>query len=164
MGGGGERLCPVGGRHGGLKEERAGDIVDGADRTFSLAVLGGCVRAREAKADAVLGEEGGDGGVYEFRAVIRLHGNDGTRELSAGIGDEICEMCSGVRFLAQGKGPHKMRIVINNHEIVFEAGITKHGRCPKITVYQCKRSGTYCMGPSEGQAHMFAKLTSMANM
>ena len=114
---------PVGGRHGGLKQERTSDIIDRADRALSLSVLGGCVWAREAKADPVRGKEGGDGGVDELSSVIGLHSDDGAGELCACIGDKGDEMIGSVRLAAQWKSPHKMRKIINNDKIVLQTRI-----------------------------------------
>jgi hypothetical protein len=71
------RFGPVGWRHGRLKEERASNIIDRADGALGFAVLGGGVRAGEAKANAVGREVGGDGGVEKLSPVVGLHGNEG---------------------------------------------------------------------------------------
>ena len=44
----GECLDPVGGRHGGLKQQGANNIIDGANNVFSFTVLWRGVRAGHA--------------------------------------------------------------------------------------------------------------------
>jgi len=52
----GKGLDPIGGRHGGLKQQGANNIINRANNAFSFTILGRGVRARHAKMNA-LGEE-----------------------------------------------------------------------------------------------------------
>jgi len=56
-----------------MEEHGANGIIKGADYTFGLAVLGGCVGAGEAEVSAASGKELGGGGVKEFSAIISLN-------------------------------------------------------------------------------------------
>ena len=47
--GGRQSFCPIGGRHGGMDQEGANCIVQGAQHAFGLAILSGGVRARSAE-------------------------------------------------------------------------------------------------------------------
>jgi hypothetical protein len=127
-------FSPIRWRHRGLKEECAGDIVEGANGAFGLSVLSGGVGAREAEPNAMCGEEGGDRGVNKFSAIVGLHSNKRPRELSVNMGDKSNECGGGVRLLAQRKSPHKVREIINDHKIVFKTGIAQNRRCPQITM------------------------------
>ena len=49
----GKGLNPVGGRHGGLKQQVANDIIYRANNTFSFTVLRRSVRAGHAEMDAL---------------------------------------------------------------------------------------------------------------
>ena len=79
-------------------------------------------------------EEGGDGRVEKLGSVIGLEGDNRERKLGVGIGDEVEDSNGGVGFAAKRKGPHKMRVIIDNDEVVFETRITKNGRSPQIAV------------------------------
>ena len=46
---GSQSFRPVGGRHGGMDQEGANCIVQGAQHAFGLAILSGGVRARGAE-------------------------------------------------------------------------------------------------------------------
>ena len=84
--------------------------------------------------DAVAREESGDRGVDELGSIVGLHSNYGKVELGVDVGDEVEDSGGGVRFMAERKRPHKMRVFIDNNKVVFKTRNTKNGRCPQITV------------------------------
>ena len=69
----GKGLNPVGGRHGGLKQQGANDIIYRANNTFSFTVLGRGVRAGHAKMNALGEEERPSAGVIKLLPVVALN-------------------------------------------------------------------------------------------
>ena len=76
--------------------------------------------------DAVAGKELDKGGVNKLVAVVCLELHYMKVELYACIGDEVNEKITCVGFPAEWVGPHKMRKIINNDQIIFEAGVTSN--------------------------------------
>jgi len=66
----GKGLNPVGGRHGGLKQQGANDIIYRANNTFSFTVLRRGVGARHAEMDALAEKEGAGAGVIKLAPVV----------------------------------------------------------------------------------------------
>ena len=66
----------------------------------------------------MVGEKCTDGEVIEFLPVVGLYSIDGTTELYRHIGEKGEEGGGNVRFPTKRKGPHKMRVVIENNKIV----------------------------------------------
>ena len=64
------------------------------------------------------GEKIADGGVVEFFPVITLQGEDGMTKLRRHVRVEGGKCGSNIRLLTQYKGPHKMRVVIQDNKII----------------------------------------------
>ena len=160
----GDNFRPITGRHGRLEEEGSSNVINRAYCTLCLPVLCRGIGAGKTKANAMFGKEGGYGRVDKLCPVVGLHSNYGTRKLSASVGDEVDKVVGGVRFALQRKSPHVMGKIVNNNEVILQTRVAKNRRCPEFTMYQLKWCNTYCSRPSEGQAHMFAKLTCVAYM
>ena len=79
-------------------------------------------------------EEGRDGGVKKFGAIVSLHGHNGKVKLGASIGNKINYGVGRVGFPSKREGPHIVRVVINDNKIIFKTRITKNRRCPQITM------------------------------
>jgi hypothetical protein len=135
IGGRSNSFSPVRWGHRRLEKERAGDVVNGAYSTFGLAVLSRGIGARKAEADTMFGKKRGDGGVNELSTVVGLHSNKGPRKLCVHEGNKSDKCVGGVRFAPKRKGPHEVRKIIDNHEIVLKPRITQNRGCPKITMY-----------------------------
>ena len=56
----------------GLDKKGTYDVVSGAKKSFCLAILGLCMRTREAAGNPIRGEESTEGGVDELTAVVAL--------------------------------------------------------------------------------------------
>jgi hypothetical protein len=59
-------------------------------------------------------------------------------ELGGYPGKEVCESGESVRLQSQGKSPKKMRIIVQNHQIIFVSRKTDYMGGPKITMNQVK--------------------------
>ena len=101
----GESLNPVKGRHGGLKQQGANDIIYGANNTFSFTVLRRGIRAGHAKMNAPRKEESASAGVVKLFAIIALNGLDASAKLGGGVGEEVGDRDESVRFKAKRKSP-----------------------------------------------------------
>jgi len=69
----GKSLDPIGGRHGGLKQQGANNIINRANNAFSFTILGRGVRARHAKMNALGEEERPSAGVIKLLPVVALN-------------------------------------------------------------------------------------------
>ena len=69
----GKSLDPIGGRHGGLKQQGANNIINRANNAFSFTVLGRGVRARHAKMNALGEEERPSTGAIKLLPVVALN-------------------------------------------------------------------------------------------
>ena len=101
----GECLDPVGGRHGGLKQQGANDIIYGANNTFSFTVLRRGVGTRHSKMNAPSDEESASAGVIKLFAIVALNGLDASAKLGGGVGEEVGDRAESVRFKAKRKSP-----------------------------------------------------------
>lgn len=68
-GGRGQSVSPKPERHGGMEQEGAGDVVEGAESTLGTPVLGGRVGAGQAELDAMRSKESPASMVVEFTAM-----------------------------------------------------------------------------------------------
>lgn len=84
------------------------DIVGGAKHALGLAILRGCVGARETIHDTVGGEECAKRGVDKFAAIVTLHTFDESMKLGEYVGEETLQGRGCLGFMAQGKGPRVM--------------------------------------------------------
>ena len=66
----------------------------------------------------MVGEKCTDGEVIEFLPVVSLESMDGTTELCRHIRVKGEESGGNVRFPTKRKGPHKVRVVMENNKIV----------------------------------------------
>ena len=66
----------------------------------------------------MVGEKCTDGEVIEFLPVVGLKSKSGTTKLCRHIGVKGEESGGNVRFPMKRKGPHKVRVVIENNKIV----------------------------------------------
>ena len=136
--GGVESLSPVASWKGSLEQQRAHDIVGGADHALSLAVLGGGVGTRHPELDAVGEKEGARGGVVELAAVITLDSFDDAIELSGHPREKVRKSGERVRLQTQRKSPRIVRAIIKNDRIILIARYTDNRGSPQITVYEIK--------------------------
>jgi hypothetical protein len=137
--GGGESFDPIGGRHGGVNQKRANNIVQCAKHALSLAVLSRCVRARGAEKDAAASQEGSGGIVEELSAIICLKTAHRKTELCVSVSNKLNNVCVNFRFVAKRKRPAIMCIIINYHKIKFIARNTRNWRGPDITMNKFER-------------------------
>ena len=72
-----------------MEKKCAGDVVEGAEGAFGLAVLGRGVGTGHAKVDAMASEKFDQGGVDKFGAIVGLEGDYGEVKLRACIGNEV---------------------------------------------------------------------------
>ena len=98
MGGGLQGLNPIRGRHGGLEEERANDVVHAPDHTLGTAILGGCIGAGHAKVNAVSAKKCARARVVELFAIVALDGFDRSPKLCVHKGEEVSESRKSVGF------------------------------------------------------------------
>ena len=96
----GECLDPVGGRHGGLKQQGANNIIDGADNALSFTILRRGVGAGHAEMDALSEEKGPSAGIVELLAIVALNGLHRGTKLSGDVGDEVGKRAVSVRLEA----------------------------------------------------------------
>jgi len=114
-----ESLDPVGWRHGGLKQQGANNIIDGANNAFSFTILRRSVGAGHAEMNAAGEEECPGAGVVKLASVVTLDSFHRCGELCGGGGDEPGKSAESVRFEAQRKSPQVMSAVIKNNQIIF---------------------------------------------
>ena len=92
-------LHPITSRKRRLKEKATYHVGSGANDTFARTVLSIIVGIREAQSNAVGEKERARGGVVELIAVVALESRNRTMELSADLGEEVCE---GVKYVSMG--------------------------------------------------------------
>ena len=80
------------------------------------------------------GEKVADGGVVELFPVISLQGANRATKLRRHIRVEGSKGDSNFRLLTQWKGPHKVRVVIQNNKIIRKTSVTSNRRGPDITM------------------------------
>ena len=73
------------------------------------------------------GKERNKGGVNKLSAIVGLEGHDREIELCICVCYKVNEDITCVGFPTEWEGPHKMRKIINNDQIIFEAGVTSNG-------------------------------------
>jgi len=73
-------------------------VIGGANHAFSLAVMGGGMRARHAQLDTVIEEEGSGGGVIELPTIVTLDDLDGKAELCGHPSEEVEDRGEGIRL------------------------------------------------------------------
>ena len=59
-----------------------------------------------------------DGDIVKLFAVVSLQGKDGTAKLGGDIGVKGGECGESIGLAMKRKGPHVMRIVIQDHQII----------------------------------------------
>ena len=104
-----------------MEQKGADHVVECAQHSFSLAVLGGGIGARGAKQDTATSKEGGSGVVDELGAVVRLKALDRRAELGMSISNKFNNMPVDLRFKPKRKNPTVMCEIINHHKIVLKA-------------------------------------------
>jgi hypothetical protein len=80
----------------------------------------------ETKKGAMFSEEGVDLFVVEFTAIVTLDSKDREVKLGASIGMKGSEGNKNIRFLAKGKRPKIMSIIIHNNEVITKARGTRN--------------------------------------
>jgi len=98
VGGSGKGISPIGGGHGSLEEQGAGDIVGGTKHALGFAILLRGIGARHAERNTFSKKESTRRRVVKLTAVVTLHGFDGATKLSEHIGEKIGESIKGVRL------------------------------------------------------------------
>ena len=99
VGGSGEGLSPIVSRKGGLKEQRAHDIVRCANHALNPTILRRRVGTRHTEVDAAREEKITGRIVIELAAVVTLDAPDGVTELSGDPSEEVRQGGKGVRLL-----------------------------------------------------------------
>jgi hypothetical protein len=117
-----------------MEEEGANAVIKGTKNALDTTVLLRGVWASEAENGAVRGKKGADGGVVEFFPVISLESVYGAAELGGHVGVEGGKGGGDVGLFAEGKSPHKVRVVIKNNKIIEKTRITSNWRGPYITM------------------------------
>jgi len=126
----GEGLDPVAGRHGGLKQQGANDIINRANNTFSFTVLRGGVGTRHSKMNAPSEEERAGSGVIKLFAIVALNGFDARAKLGRGVGEEVGDRAESVRLKSKGKSPQIMSAIIKYDQIIFKSRDANDRRRP----------------------------------
>ena len=98
--GSGQGFSPVWWWHGGVEQQSADGVVDGAKYAFGFAFLLRGVGAGEAQADAVAGEEVSSGPVEELGTIISLKCFGDDAKLRTSESDELNKMAMNLRFVA----------------------------------------------------------------
>ena len=82
MGGSGKGINPIGGGHGSLEEQGAGDIVGGTKHVLGFAILLRGIGTRHAERNTFSKKESTRRRVVKLTAVVTLYRFDGAAELS----------------------------------------------------------------------------------
>ena len=98
MGGRGKGINPIGGGHGSLEEQGAGDIVGGTNHALGFAILLRGIGARHAERNTFSKKESTRRRVVKLTVVVTLHGFDGATKLSEHIGEKIRKDRESVRL------------------------------------------------------------------
>ena len=128
----GEGSCTV-------KKQSTYTVVNGAQNPLGLAVLLGSVWTGEAERRALNREEGAQGNVVIFSAVVGPISDDGKPELCGYIRKEGTDDVGNIGLLSNRVCPNIMSVSINEHNIVFVTGMTVNRRCPHIRMHKLKR-------------------------
>jgi hypothetical protein len=112
--GGSESFDPIGGRHGGMNQKRANNIVQSVKHALSFAILSGCVGAQSAKEDAAASQEGGGGIVEELGAIICLKTAHRKTELCVSVRNKLNNVFMNFRFMAKRKSSNNN---VYNHQL-----------------------------------------------
>jgi aspartate ammonia-lyase len=96
-----------------MNQKRPNNIVQCTKHPLSFAVLGGCVRTRGAKKDAVASQKGSGGIVKELRPIIGLKTAHRIAELCVSVRNKLNNMLMDFRFMTQRKYPTIMGKIIN---------------------------------------------------
>ena len=124
----------------GVEKEGTYDIVSSAKHALYLAILGGCVGAREAIHDTVGREEGGKRSVDEFAAIVTLHTLDESVKLGKYVGKETLQDRGCLGLIAQRKRPRVMRVIIKNYDVILITRETHNRGGPQIIMNKLERS------------------------
>ena len=98
MGGSGKGISPIGGGHGSLEEQGAGDIVGGTNNALGFAILLRGIGARHTERNTFSKKESTRRRVGKLTTVVTLHRFDGATKLSEHIGEKIREDRESVRL------------------------------------------------------------------
>jgi hypothetical protein len=98
--GGVEGFHPKRRREIGLDEKSTDNIVRGAQHAFSLDILWGGMRTRQAEGNAVSREKCTEIMVDKFPTVVTLHTFNYSMELSFDIGKETLQSGGGIKFVS----------------------------------------------------------------
>ena len=128
-----------------MKKQSTYTVVNGAQNPLGLAVLLGSVWTGEAERRALNREEGAQGNVVKFSAVVRLKSYDGKPELCSYIRKEGTDDVGNIGLLSNRVCPNIMSVSINEHNIVFVTGMTVNRRCPHIRMHKLKREICRCV-------------------
>ena len=94
--------------------------------------------------------------VVEFSSIVTLQKMNGKRKMSVDITLKINKQAMHVRFVANGKGPYVVRIIIHEYKIIFETRHTRYRGSPEITMQQFKGKSTTGGRGAKRQPNMFA--------
>lgn len=82
-----------------MNEESANDIIDGANFTLGLTILGGCVRTRKPKSDTIRSTKRPKLTIVKFSPIITLNIFNFSRKLGTNIRMKIEEGREDLGFM-----------------------------------------------------------------
>jgi hypothetical protein len=89
-------------------------------------------------------------GVIKLTSIIAPNSPDDVTKLSRHPHKEVRNTGEGVRLAAEGKGPHVVRKIIQDDQIVLVNGDAWNMGCPKVTVDEVKGMSSSGHGRREG--------------
>jgi hypothetical protein len=113
-GGGAESFGPELGWHRGMEQQRAHAIIQSAKDALGLAILLASVGTREAHDSAMARQKRVHGGVIKLTAVVYLQRKDWALKLRLNISIKCSEKGGNFRFVAHGKCPGIVRVIVEN--------------------------------------------------
>jgi hypothetical protein len=102
-----------------------------------LAVLSRSVGARELQLNVVRERER-ELELLNSRLLSHWRAQTGRWDLGGDLGEEVPEGVKCVRLQTQRKNIEKMRVIIQNHQVVFITRKTEYRRYPEITMNKVK--------------------------
>jgi hypothetical protein len=91
------------------------NIIDSTNATFTLAILRGCIGARETESDTISWKKTTQSMVVKFSTVVALNGLNGNMKLVVHINIKMTQNRGYLRFVMDGKSPDIVSIVIEDN-------------------------------------------------
>ena len=101
-----------------MKQEHANAVIHSVKDTFGSTVLLGSIRACETKNCAVVRQKSAESKVVELFSIVSLKSKNGTPKLHADVGVKSRQSGECIRLSSQRKGPHMIRIIIKDNQII----------------------------------------------